>query len=461
MSKKSNIKMKFCEALDRFVEIREFSEEEINKLFKNIKVTDKRSYKRLIINAAVVNYLDEIAPLIFGDNNYSLFGEIAEQELYNLCISINPSLDIKKVTITIDEDADSSAIPYLSSGGNDIEDEITDKLINMEEYLKKRIVGQDEAIKVLAQALRRAHVGLRNPNRPIGTFLFAGQTGVGKTELAKALAEFLNGDENELIRIDCSEYSASHEYAKLIGAPPGYVGHKDGGILTEAVKQKPRSVVLFDEVEKADEKVHNLLLQIFDAGILTDNKGNKISFKNTVIIMTCNVGVKEVKAQESRIGFGDHKKEITHEFKTRAMLKALQKTFRPEFLNRIDEVINFRALTKEDNLKIVDILLKEVKERLANPKLNMSLIVDKKTKEFLVEKGWDVKNGARPLKRAIWRYIESPLSDLILQKKFTKGDKIKTVVDKKKDVITFKKATKKATKSKSKIRKTNKPKNKK
>jgi ATP-dependent Clp protease ATP-binding subunit ClpC len=423
-----SIKMKFCESLDRFVEIRQFSDEEVDRIFKNVKITDKKSYKRLVINTTIVNYLEEIAQLVFGNNNYSLFGEIAEQELYNLCIKVNPSLDIKKVTITVDDDAKNSQDNQIqllnkADASSDGSWDISERLINMEKYIHRRIVGQNFAVSLVSQAIRKAHVGLRNPNRPIGSFIFAGQTGVGKTELAKALAEFLYGNENELIRIDCSEYSMSHEYAKLIGAPPGYIGHKEGGFLTEAVKNKPKSVVLFDELEKAHKKVHNLLLQIMDDGILTDNKGVKVLFKECVVIMTSNVGVEEFKNIEVAIGFNQKSKDLTHNTKERETRKALEKEFAPEFLNRVDEIVTFTSLTKEDSLTIVDIMLNEVTERLRK-NLKMEIDFPQKVREFLVEKGFNQKYGARPLKRAIKTYVENPLAELIIQKKFKSRDQI-------------------------------------
>lgn len=454
MGEKAQIKIKFCEALDRFIEIRVMDQVGINKLFTNLKTTDKKSYKRLIINAVVVNYLGEIAPLIFGDNNYSLFGEIAEQEIYNLCIKVNPDLDIKKVTITVDSDLDAKdAMMPLLDGHEKQEDDMAEKLLNMESYLRKRIVGQDNVLSKVSLAIRKAHVGLKNPIRPIGVFLFCGPTGVGKTEFAKALTEFMYGDENELVRIDCSEYAQSHEYAKLIGAPPGYIGHKDGGLLTETVGKKPNSVVLFDEIEKADEKVHNLLLQIFDAGVITDNKGTKISFRNCIVIMTSNVGVSGVVEHEKAIGFGDKKASITQGFKDKEMLKSLEKAFKPEFLNRVDEVINFRSLTREDNLKIIDIMLEQVCARLE--KMGMKLIVTDAMKEYLVDNGTDIKMGARPLKRAIYRYVEGILSEDILKKNFKSGDSILPVIkDDKISYVTAKKPDKKGGKKVSKKKST-------
>ena len=294
------IKMKFCESLDRFVSIRAFTPEQKQQLFKNVKITDKKSYKRLIINASVVNYLDEIAPLVFGNNEYPLLGEIIEQELYNLCVKVNPSLDIKEVTIQIDEqEAAGSSIPVIDAEG--AKNASQDRFLGIEDHLRKRIVGQDEAVSAVAQAIRKAKVGLKNPKRPVGSFIFVGQTGVGKTELAKALCEFMTGSENDIVRIDCSEYAMSHEYAKLIGAPPGYIGHREGGYLTEAVKNKPNGVVVFDEIEKAHEKVHNLLLQLLDEGILTDSKGETVSFRETIIILTTNIGVSDITTEPNPV----------------------------------------------------------------------------------------------------------------------------------------------------------------
>ncbi len=433
MDSTPGIKMKFCESLDRFVAIRSFTPEQKQQLFKNIKITDKKSYKRLIINASVVNYLDEIAPLVFGNNEYPLLGEIIEQELYNLCVKVNPTLDIKEVTIQVDENAaKSGAIPMLGSEVNDEAKAQQQRFMEIENHLRKRIIGQNEAVTAVAQAIRKAKVGLKNPKRPVGSFIFVGQTGVGKTELAKALCEFMTGSENDLVRIDCSEFAMSHEYAKLIGAPPGYIGHNEGGYLTESVKNKPNGVVVFDEIEKAHEKVHNLLLQLLDEGILTDSKGETVSFRECVIILTTNVGVADITSEETRPGFrvvddspgktNDKLEDLSHEKKAKITRKSLEKKFPPEFLNRIDDIIVFRALTKEDNLEILKILLQEVSERVSG--LNMKLGFTDELKTFLVEKGTDLKYGARPLRRTIHRYIENPLAESILMGNFSKGDEI-------------------------------------
>lgn len=432
MDSTPGIKMKFCESLDRFVAIRSFTPEQKQQLFKNIKITDKKSYKRLIINASVVNYLDEIAPLVFGNNEYPLLGEIIEQELYNLCVKVNPSLDIKEVTIQVDEKAaKSGSIPMLGAEASEEDKAQQQRFLEIENHLRKRIIGQDEAVTAVAQAIRKARVGLKNPKRPVGSFVFVGQTGVGKTELAKALCEFMTGSENDLVRIDCSEFAMSHEYAKLIGAPPGYIGHNEGGYLTESVKNKPNGVVVFDEIEKAHEKVHNLLLQLLDEGILTDSKGETVSFRECVIILTTNIGVSDITTEESKPGFrveepvakkSDKLDELSHEKKSKITRKSLEKKFPPEFLNRIDDIIMFRALTKEDNLEILKILIEEVAERVSG--LSMKLIFTDEIQTFLVDKGTDLKYGARPLRRTIQRYIENPLAESILMGNFNKGDEI-------------------------------------
>jgi ATP-dependent Clp protease ATP-binding subunit ClpB len=289
----------------------------------------------------------------------------------------------------------------------------TAKLLQMEERLKARVVGQDRAIALVSNAIRRARAGLSDPNRPIGSFIFLGPTGVGKTELAKALAEFLFDDERAMVRMDMSEFMERHSIARLIGAPPGYVGYEEGGFLTEAVRRKQYSVVLFDEIEKAHSDVFNLLLQILDDGRLTDGHGRTVNFKNTVIIMTSNVATSYI--QELR------GKEL--EDKVLAVLKA---HFRPEFLNRIDETVIFNPLGREEITKIVDIQMRYLRERLAERR--MSVVVSDRVKELIASKGFDPVFGARPIKRTIQRLIEDPLSLKILNGEFKEGDTIKAEV---------------------------------
>ena len=299
-----------------------------------------------------------------------------------------------------------------------------EKLIHLEEELSKRVVGQEKAITAVANAVRRARAGLQAPNRPIGSFIFLGPTGVGKTELAKALAEFLFDTEQAMIRIDMSEFMEKHSVARLIGAPPGYVGYEEGGYLTEAVRRKPYSVILFDEIEKAHPDVFNILLQILDDGRLTDGKGRTVDFRNTIIIMTSNVGSALVMEAKDAV-----------EMEARVM-EALRAQFRPEFLNRIDDIIIFHALSKEHLAKIVDIQVRYLAERLREQ--NYDIEITQKAREWLAQVGYDPNFGARPLKRAIQRYIEDPLALEILEGNFKEGDKIIVDLDENNHVI-FKK----------------------
>ena len=299
----------------------------------------------------------------------------------------------------------------------------SERLLNLESILHKRVIGQNEAVKSIAKAVRRARVGIKDPNRPIGSFIFLGPTGVGKTELSKALAEAMFGNENSIIRVDMSEYMESHAVAKLIGAPPGYVGHEDGGQLTEAVRRKPYSIVLLDEIEKAHPDIFNILLQIMEDGRLTDGKGKVVDFKNTIIIMTSNVGAHEIKKQ-SAIGFTSKvNEESEYEKMKDNVLKELKRKFKPEFLNRIDDTIVFHKLTDEDLDEIMDLMLKSVKERLENREIYLNFGED--SKKFLLNKGIDIENGARPLRRIIIKEVEDRLSEEILQGNIKIGDKVK------------------------------------
>lgn len=297
-----------------------------------------------------------------------------------------------------------------------------DKLLNLEEILHKRVIGQEDAVKTVSRAIRRARVGLRDPKRPIGSFIFLGPTGVGKTELSKALAEALFADENSIIRIDMSEYMEKHSVSKLIGSPPGYVGYDEGGQLTEAVRRKPYSLVLLDEIEKAHPDVFNILLQIMEDGRLTDGKGKLVNFKNTIIIMTSNVGAHTIKKQKT-LGFAS---EVTNESDYQKMkeniLEELKKTFRPEFLNRIDDTIVFHKLRDEDMLDIVDIMLKSIGVRLKENSIDIEF--NEACKKYLIGKGSDNNFGARPLRRVLTKEIEDKLSEELLKGKLNIGQKV-------------------------------------
>jgi len=304
-----------------------------------------------------------------------------------------------------------------------IREDESSRLLKMEEELHRYVVGQDKAIVAISKAIRRTRAGLKDPHRPIGSFIFGGPTGVGKTELARSLARFIFDDTKALIRIDMSEYMEKHSVSRLVGAPPGYVGYEDSGYLTKEVRRRPYSVILLDEIEKAHPDVFNILLQVFDEGHLTDNYGRCIDFKNSVLIMTSNLGARDIARGANKLGFERKRDEMQdYDVLEEKVKDAVQKTFNPEFLNRIDEVIVFHPLSADDISNIIDILLRELEDRLKEKELTLVLSVE--AREFLVEKGFDQKYGARPLKRAIRRYLEDALSEQILKGEFHPGDRI-------------------------------------
>ncbi len=305
--------------------------------------------------------------------------------------------------------------------------EEADKLLAMEQDIHGRVIGQDRAVEAVSEAVRRARAGLKDPKRPVGSFIFLGPTGVGKTELARALAEFLFDDENALIRLDMSEYMEKHTVSRLTGAPPGYVGYDEGGQLTEAVRRRPYSVVLFDEIEKAHPDVFNSLLQILDDGRLTDGKGRTVDFKNSVIIMTSNVGSGVIRKQ--RLGFAAEEEGEaagTHDDLEKRLLEELRKSFRPEFLNRVDEIIVFDPLTREQLAEVVDLLLTHMRELMKGQ--GLALEVSDAARAHIAEEGYDAEYGARPLKRAIQRLVENPLSSALLRGEFHEGDTVRVDV---------------------------------
>jgi ATP-dependent Clp protease ATP-binding subunit ClpC len=300
-----------------------------------------------------------------------------------------------------------------------------EKLLHMEERLHDRIVGQEEAVSAVSEAIRRARAGLKDPKRPIGSFIFLGPTGVGKTELARALARFLFDGEEAMVRLDMSEYMEKHTVSRLIGAPPGYIGYEEGGQLTEAVRRRPYRVILLDEVEKAHPDVFNMLLQILEDGRLTDGHGRTVDFKNTVVIMTSNLGTQDF--QRQRVGFLKEAEQKSEHQRMRSVIEAaLKQTFRPEFLNRVDETIVFESLSAAQLRQIVDLLIREVEGRLAERKVGIELT--EAAKDWLAKEGYDPVYGARPLRRAIQRYVENPLSSSILRGDFKEGDKVQVDV---------------------------------
>jgi len=312
----------------------------------------------------------------------------------------------------------------------------TEKLRNMGKDMKAMVVGQDDAIGKVVKAIQRNRVGLKDPKKPIGTFIFLGPTGVGKTELARALSRYMFDSEDSLIRIDMSEYMEKFTVSRLIGAPPGYVGYEEGGQLTERVRRKPYSVILLDEIEKAHPDIYNILLQVLDDGQLTDGLGRKIDFKNTLIIMTSNIGVRQLKDFGEGVGFATSARQANAEEASKAVIeKALKRTFSPEFLNRVDDVIIFNSLEKQHIFEIIDILMKGVAKRLTA--LGFSLELTAEAKEFIAEKGYDQQFGARPLHRAIQKYLEDPLAEEILNMNIKAGDVMLANLDKENQKITF------------------------
>ena len=421
MKVSTNTVLRYCDALDRFIRVRIFTESEFASLVGQARFRNRQEYVRFLLGVCIPEFPAKILPELLNDPQLSA-EEAArvEDALYRLCVDVNPHLEISRVSIPVPE-ADEGETLYLVEPGNTEGPGEPERFLHLEELLERQVVGQRNAVERLARALRRAAAGLKDPDRPVGSFFFLGQTGVGKTEMAKALVRVLYPGEDRLVRVDCSEYAQPHEYAKLIGAPPGYVGHGEGGYLTDAVLARGACVVLFDEIEKAHPKLHQLLLQILDEGVLTDSKGRKVPFRDAIIIMTSNVGAREVEELDRRVGFGVCTRCDEMEAES---LKALKANFPPEFVNRIDEIIVFRPLSREDALRICEILLEEVAGYL-EPR-RMEIEFDPEVKEFLVEEGTDPRMGARPLRRTIKRHVLDPLASEILSGRFRPPVRIRT-----------------------------------
>ena len=344
-----------------------------------------------------------------------------QQDLENALAEWEPKAERRSMKSTEEDIADVVAM-MTGIPVNKVAESESAKLLNMQETLRSSIVGQDEAIEKLTKAIRRARAGIKDPNRPIGSFVFLGPTGVGKTELAKALARYLFDTEESLIRIDMSEYMEKFAVSRLVGAPPGYVGYEEGGQLTEKVRRKPYSVVLLDEIEKAHPDVFNILLQVLDDGQLTDSLGRRVDFKNTIVIMTSNVGTKEIKKQ-ARIGFGESAGGDEHEKMREQVDESMKRLFNPEFLNRIDDTIVFRHLEKSDIKQIIQINLNKLLKRVHE--MGVEVQLTDRALDFLADKGFDKTYGARPLKRAIQKYVEDPIAEEILKGTVKDGTVVK------------------------------------
>ncbi len=435
--------IKACVTLsDRYVSDRYFPDKAIDVLDEagsRVHITNIHVPQSILDLEAKIEEVKEQKNKVVKSQQYEKAAQLRDQEkrlleeLEQAKIEWEEETKNKRYTVS-EEDVASvvammTGIPVTKVAAGEIS-----KLRVMGEDLKDVIIGQDPAIDKLVKAIRRSRLGLKDPHKPIGSFIFLGQTGVGKTELAKALARFMFDSDEALIRLDMSEYMEKFTVSRLIGAPPGYVGYEEGGQLTERVRRKPYSVVLLDEIEKAHPDIFNILLQVLDDGLLTDGLGRRIDFKNTVIIMTSNVGVRELKNFGTGVGFQTQtRKDQTQEIMRSTIEGAMKKVFRPEFLNRIDDVIIFNELEQEDIMRIIDLQLKGVFARITEKGFQIEL--SQKAKEYIAEKGFDKQYGARPLQRALQRYLEDPIADTILEKEASEGDVLAVDYDEKEDKI--------------------------
>jgi len=358
-----------------------------------------------------------------GREQFDLAKKLSDQEKAFLARKAAKEAEWKAEGVDLFDVVDEEVIAEVLSMSTGIPvykltEEETAKLLRMEDELHKRVIGQEDAIRALARSIRRTRAGLKDPKRPSGSFIFLGPTGVGKTELAKALTEFLFGDQDAMIQLDMSEYMEKHTVSRLVGSPPGYVGYEEGGQLTEAVRRKPFSVVLFDEIEKAHPDVFNALLQILEEGRLTDSQGRTVDFKNTVLIMTSNLGTADLR--KASVGFAKTSEDVTYERMKEKVNDALKNHFKPEFLNRIDEVIVFHELSRAEVTEIVDLMIARTRSQLESQGLGLELTQE--AKFFLAEQGYKPELGARPLRRAIQQFVDDPLSERILTKEFRAGE---------------------------------------
>ena len=435
---------KWWERIREYINVRQFNEEDVGSVLSGRSFSNKAAFEQYIVTVCINDLEDLFNRLDKMGLPQRVDSITLVRELYELCKGSNPFLDFERCKDEVLKDNNFNNIDpfntFQQTAEANTEKNLFNKktkvrlfrdikkslLLDLRDNVKDRVIGQDKAINDLVDAIQRSSVGLRDPEQPIGSFIFTGYTGCGKTLTAKVLAEELIGDSNGAVIVDCSEYSADHEYAKLIGSPSGYIGFDQGGYLTNAVKRNPFSVVLFDEVEKASEKVHQLLLQIMDEARLTDGKGHHVSFKDTIVIMTSNLGVNEINDIQKTIGFGDVA-NVTNEKQSDAINEALKKKFRPEFLNRVTSIINFNKLSKNNYFNIIRLELGKLRKNL---KINntsyskLELRFEESLYDFIYNKGIDEKFGARPLKRTIEKEISTPLAKRLLEEDIDNNSRI-------------------------------------
>ena len=444
--------LKYCEIIDEFIKVRVFTDEDVSELLHVKTVPNKKAYLQLVINSSIINYHDEILPL-FKKFNRVYKPEALEELLYQICVEVNPHMEIHQVAIPFeDQNGAMARLHLIEEKKQKNSRELKKKILEIERSLGTMIIGQDEAVRSVSKAIKKAAVGLKDPNKSIGVFLLVGPTGTGKTEMAKAVSKQLYGDVGKLVRVDCSEYALPHEYAKLIGAPPGYIGHNEGGFLTDSVKEKKSCVVLFDEIEKAHFKVHNLLLQLMDEGYLTDSKGCRVPFANSIIFLTSNIGVEDIERYRNRMGFDFKKRQRLDKLTAKeAIGLAMKRIFRPEFINRLDDTIVFNSLTHKDCVQIAANQLKEVASYLRTSKTTLEFTP--RLEKFIGEEGYSYEFGAREVRRLIRTLIENPLSEQLLTGEFKTGTTLEADVRRQKVVFTEKKRKKETKKTTQRSRK--------